>query len=116
MLDHHAASRRDKRGSLRANNGWEFPSVVINPSSIKARKKRKQQTLYRFLAAVTVCLLLVVRLIETTILRLPPPQTRLDFSNVKNISDLSVDSIEQWCSVVSLCVAFEISMKYVEIF
>ena len=107
MLEHPTASRRDKRGSFRANNGWEFPSVVINPSSIKARKKRKQQTFYRFLAAVAVCLLLVVRLIETTILRPPPPQTKLDFSNVKNISDLSVDSIEQWCSVVSLCRPYE---------
>ena len=102
MLDQHAASRKEKRSARRTKVDLQFPSVVINPSSIKARKKRKQHTFYRFLAAVTVCILLVIRLIETTILRLPPPQTKIDFSNVKNISDLSIEAIDQWCLVVSV--------------
>ena len=103
MLEHHTSSRREKRNPVRTKIDLQFPSVVINPSSIKARKKRKEQSFYRFLAGVTVCLLLVFRLIDRTFLRLPPPQTRLDLSNVKSINDLSVDSIEQWCLVVSSC-------------
>lgn len=41
--------------------------------------------------------MLVFQLIDRTLLRLPPPLVRLDFSHVKSIQDLSVDPIEDWC-------------------
>jgi len=78
-----------------------FPSVVINASKRKRRKRRRNFRFYRFLSIIGGCLVLLFHFIDSTILRLPPPEKKIDFSNVKSVSELSVENIESWCFLVS---------------
>ena len=74
-----------------------FPTVVINLSAGKDKRRRRKLNNYRFMGVILVCLLLLVHFIDRNILRLPPAEVKVDFSHVSKISDLSIDAIESWC-------------------
>jgi hypothetical protein len=79
-----------------------FPTVIINTSSHKKARRKKQWGFYRFIAGLTLCIILLFQFIHRTILRLPAGDKRLDFSNVHSIKQLSVDPIDSWCFAVSI--------------
>jgi lysophospholipase L1-like esterase len=93
------AANKSKTTKHRMNHvDLAFPSVVINPNSLKKARLRRRRNYFRFLAAIFLCILLLVHFIDRTMLRLPlEEERRIDMSNVQSIQDLNVDNIDTWC-------------------